>query len=143
MVSFHQLQGLCCSQTLHITELSDLLTPAELIPLCILRCQCLHAKFFLLLAAFLMFFLKSAWWEDCQSHIIKQSSSTSMMSSQASLSFRTVSFFCFFLQLCDSTCILWKCVFCWFLKVTASATAAFFMVAVILGFWDFLLKGEK
>ena len=45
MFNFHQLQGLCYSRTLHITELSDLLTPAELIPLWILRRQFPLANF--------------------------------------------------------------------------------------------------
>lgn len=45
MFNFHQLQGLCCSQILHITELSNLLTPAELIPLWTLRRQFLLANF--------------------------------------------------------------------------------------------------
>ena len=45
MFNFHQLQGLCYSRILHITELSNLLTPAELIPLWILRRQFLLANF--------------------------------------------------------------------------------------------------
>ena len=45
MFSSRQLQGLCYSQISHITELSDLLTPAGLMPLWILRRQFLLANF--------------------------------------------------------------------------------------------------
>ena len=58
MFNFHQLQGLCCSQILHITELSNL-TLTELIAVWILRHQFLLVNFSLLLLTLLVLIVEN------------------------------------------------------------------------------------